>query len=95
MSSMQLYKKDSMISSRGSIPDKKHSRTQSTNLSRPRERSIKGIREYYLEEYMTFKEERNEKTMTSMMKLDYIIKNTKEISEILDQEMPVERKGKP
>lgn len=37
---------------------------------------------------MSFKEEKAEKTTTNIMKLDYIIKNAKEISEILDFELP-------
>ena len=85
---MKVSKKDSLESSKGSISWKKHSRSQSTNCSKPRERSIRGIRESYLEEYMLFKEDKTEKYMANMMKLDYIIKNAKEISQILNVELP-------
>ena len=37
---------------------------------------------------MTFKEDKTEKYMANMMKLDYIIKNAKEISQILNVELP-------
>ena len=41
-----------------------------------------------MEEYTVFKSEKTEKLLTNMMKLDYIIKNAKEIYEILDHELP-------
>ena len=85
---MKTTIRDSLSSSKGSIGSKKHYRSQSTTVSKPREKSIKGIRESYLEEYMSFKEDKAEKTTTNIMKLNYIIKNAKEISEILDFEVP-------
>lgn len=83
-------KKDSIESSRGSIHWKKHSRSLTTNSSRPRERSVKGVRASILDEYVGYKEVKTERFMTNMMKLDYIIKNAKEISDILDFELPPE-----
>ena len=85
---MKATIRDSISTSKGSIGSKRHLRSQSTTVSKPRERSIKGIRESYLEEYMSFKEDKAEKTTTNIMKLDYIIKNAKEISEILDFDCP-------
>lgn len=79
-----------MSSSRGSISWKKHSRSLTTNSSRPRERSVRGVRESILDEYVVYKEDKTERFMTNMMKLDYIIKNAKEISDILDFELPAE-----
>ena len=51
---------------------------------------MKGVRESILDEYVVYKEEKTERFMTNMMKLEYIIKNAKEISDILDYDLPSE-----
>jgi hypothetical protein len=81
---MQLSRKESIRSTSASMFEKKHNRSQTTSVTRPRQRSVRAVRESILDEYTVFKEDKTEKFMTNMLKLDYIIKNAKEISEILN-----------